>query len=217
MADRNDNDYLRRRLSRRVASEFYPTGGEFVVLWQLISTWVESSKLFLPTWNLGCRLSSVYQPPWRYSVFWLDSSLSRFSTALNHLQIRLFPFVSVSWVHLPDQCFELRRQWPNAVQLVNEKRLFFSCHRISHAQRTTSQFNLQFHQREQKSGESYQHAAPWKHNTSRSNRKAKVSRELHINANMQIWILSGYFLLRIHKGAGALHQWINRDYAWGLF
>lgn len=83
----------------------------------------------------------------------------------------------------------------------NEKRLFSYCHRISHTQKTTGQFNLQFHQREQKSGESYQHAAPWKHNTSRSKRKAKVSRELHINANMLIWILSGYFLLRIHKGA----------------
>lgn len=34
---------------------------------------------------------------------------------------------------------------------------------------------------------------------------------------MLIWILSGYFLLRIHKGACALHQWINQDYAWGLF
>lgn len=118
---------------------------------------------------------------------------------------------SISWVHIPRvPGLVLCRPWVSAVQLVNEKQLFFSCQRIS-------QFNLQFHQREQKSGESHQYAAPWKRNTSRSNRKAKVSRELHINANMLIWILSGYFLLRIHKGACALHQWINWDYARGLF
>lgn len=123
MPDRNDNDYLRRRPSRRAASEFHPAGGKFVVARQFNSASAEDGgyllkrqtregvcgpSILLREGTLSSRWTS-YLPGRRLLLLFIPSC------SRNNLQT---PSVSFCFRFSSPHCRLVLRR---AVRLVNEK------------------------------------------------------------------------------------------------